>query len=543
MGHGKETPRQKMIGMMYLVLTAMLALNVSSTVLNAFILVDEGLTQTAKSFTVKNDRLYTQIDNAYTVNPRKVGPWKDMTDEIRKRTQEIYNYIQDLKVQTVLAAEKKEDTPALIDGREINAKEISGKGDTNISGRLFLGANHDGEAFTLKKRIIDYREFMLSHLDVNIAEQLVTSINNILNTDPPPPTKEGQHTWESYRFDHQPLVSVFPQLTKMQLDILNVEAEVVNYLLSRVGADDFKVNRLEAVVIPSSNFVIEGTDFTADIFLAASDTTQVPRIFVGQYEKFVSDQGIEDYRMVGSFIEIPVKGGKGIYTSKGTRRGKNPWSGLIEVTAPDGSKLRRPFKHEYEVAQPPVVISPIKMNVFYRGVDNPVEISIPGFSNDKIHATIDGGGSIRPSGDGFIVNPGAANNCNITVFADVDGTRRNMGSRPFRIRNVPDPTASVRGITGRTVTKGELMASLALEARMPVGFDFDMSFTITGFTVMATVGGFARSAVATNQLITEDQKRIFDQLRSGQSVSITDIKAVGPDGSTRDLNDIVIKIR
>jgi len=544
MGHGKETPRQKMIGMMYLVLTAMLALNVSATVLDAFVLVDSGLSQTAKSFSVKNERLYNQMDNAHTVNPKKVGPWKEITDEIREKTVELIDYIQDLKVLAVVTAEE-ETSPALVGEKEIDAKKIKGKGDTNISGRVFLGPDgSSGKATDLKNKIVEYREYMQGLVDPEIAGQLIQSINNLLNTDDPPPSPDGTpHTWESTRFDHIPLVAVFPQLTKVQLDVLNVEAEVVSYLLQQVDASDFKVNKLDAVVIPKSDYVIQGNEFSANIFLAASDTTQVPRVFIGEYETFTTEQGLEDYRMVGTYEEVPVEGGKGIFTRRATRLGTNKWSGLLEVTGPDGNTFRRPFNHEYEVAQPNVVVSPTKMNVFYRGVDNPVDISIPGISMDKITANIDGGGSIRRSGGAFTVIPGRGNMCNVTVFAEIEGNRRRMGTREFRVRDVPDPIPGVRGVGSRIVNKNELAASLAVEARMPESFDFDLSFSITGFTVMATVGGFTRTAVSNNQLITDDQRRLFDGLRSGQTVNIIDITAVGPDGKTRNLNDIVYRIR
>jgi gliding motility-associated protein GldM len=543
MAGGKETPRQKMIGMMYLVLTAMLALNVSATVLDAFVLVDTGLSQTTRSFTVKNERLYNQMESAYAVNPKKVEPWKNSTDEIKKKTQEIIEYIQDLKVLTVVTAEK-EDSPALVGENQIDASKISGKGDTNTSGRIFIGAEGGGKATELKKKIEEYREYMKGLIDPNAAEQLIQSINNTLNTEDPPHSADGApHTWESTRFDHIPLVAIFPQLTKIQLDVLNVEAEVVGYLLQQVDAGDFKVNKLDAVVIPKSSYIFQGNEFEAEIFLAASDTTQVPRIFIGNYESYLNDQGIEEYRMVGSYEEVPVEGGRGIFSRRASRTGITRWSGLLEVTAPDGSKLRRPFDHEYEVAEPNVVVSPSKMNVFYRGVENPVEISIPGISSDRLSVNVDGGGTIRKLGDGFEVIPGRGNTCNVTVFAQIEGNRRNMGTRQFRVREVPDPTAAVRNITSRIVDKNELAASLAVEARMPMGFDFDLSFNITGFTVMATVGGFTRTATSNNQLITDEQRRIIESLRGGQTVNIIDVKAVGPDGRVRDLNDIVYRIR
>lgn len=544
MAGGKETPRQKMIGMMYLVLTAMLALNVSATVLDAFVLVDNGLYQTTRNITIKNERLYNQMESAYAINPTKVEPWKNTTDEIRERTRDLVDYIQGLKILTVTTAES-EMSPALIGDNEVDASLISSKGDTNVSGNIFIGSvESGGKATELKLKIIDYREYMQSKIDPVAGEQLINSISSILNTDNPPPAADGApHTWESTRFDHIPLVALFPQLTKIQLDMLNVEAEVVGYMLQQVDAGDFKVNKLDAVVIPKSSYVFQGGEFTAEIFLAASDTTQVPKIYVGNYESYINDQGAQEYRMVGSYEEVPVVNGRGLFTRKSGRTGINKWSGLLEVTGPDGSKFRRPFNHEFEVAEPNVVVSPTKMNVFYRGVENPVDISIPGVSGDKIKPSVDGGGTIRKITGGYQVIPGRGGDCNVTVFAEIDGKQKNMGVRKFRVRDVPDPIAGVRGVTSRIVNKNELAASLSVEAKMPDSFDFDLSFKITSFSVMATVGGFTQTATSNGQIINDQQRRLLDGLRSGQSVNFVDIKAVGPDGRVRDLNDIVYRIR
>ncbi len=544
MAHGKETPRQKMIGMMYLVLTAMLALNVSTEVLDAFVLVDNGLSRTTSNYQIKNEKLYTQFGNAYELNKVKVGPWKNKSDEIKKQAQEILTYVQDLKKEIVIGAEGPE-TPA-IKGDEVDCEFVLNKSDTEIPANILIGLEGNGKGTELKKKLETFREYLISIIDNQKAPQLVESVRNILNTDSPKPKEDGTvQTWQSSRFEHIPLIAVIPQLTKVQVDVLNCEAEVVNYLLQQVGANDFKFNVLQATVIPSSTYVIQGNDFKAQVFLAASDTTQQPEILICSYDStFNKETGEYDYKIAGGSTSIPVsKSGKGLYTAKGTRLGKNFWSGLIQMTAPDGSVTRKPFKHTYEVASPNVVISPSKMNVFYYGVDNPVEISIPGISN--ITPTINRG-TIKPSGtgSGYIVQPEAGTaNCDITVFAMVDGQKRNMGSRPFRIKQVPAPIPRVGGITGKTVAKNELAAALGVVAEMPKDFDFDMKFTVKEFTLAATIRGFNQEETSKNQMFTDGQKRILTNLQSGSVVSIINIKAVGPKGDVRDLNDLVIKIK
>lgn len=529
---------------MYLVLTAMLALNVSTEVLDAFVLVDNGLSRTTSNYQVKNEKLYTQFGNAYELNKVKVGPWKNKSDEIKQQAKEILTYVQDLKKEIVIGAEGPE-TPA-IKGDEVDCEYVQNKSDTEISANILIGLEGNGKGTELKKKLEKFRDYLISIIDNQKAPQLVESVRNILNTDPPKPKEDGTiQSWESSRFEHIPLIAVIPQLTKVQVDVLNCEAEVVNYLLQQVGANDFKFNVLQATVIPQSTYVIQGNDFKAQVFLAASDTTQQPEILICSYDStFNKETGEYDYKVAGGSTSIPVsKSGKGLYTAKGTRLGKNFWSGLIQMTAPDGSVTRKPFKHTYEVASPSVVISPSKMNVFYNGVDNPVEISIPGISN--ITPTINRG-TIKPAGTGtgFIVQPEpGTTSCDITVFAIVDGVKRNMGSKNFRIKQVPAPIAKVGGITGKTVAKNELAAALGVIAEMPKDFDFDMKFRVTEFTLAATIRGFNQEESSKSQAFTEGQKRILNNVQSGSVVSIINIKAVGPKGDPRELNDLVIKIK
>ena len=126
MGHGKETPRQKMIGMMYLVLTALLAMNVSKDVLDAFVIVDKGLVQTTENFAAKNDGIYNRFDLAYAQNPEKVGDWKTRADEVQQRTDELYEFLNECKLEIVSV----KDPDAIIEG-EVDLDLVKVKDDNN----------------------------------------------------------------------------------------------------------------------------------------------------------------------------------------------------------------------------------------------------------------------------------------------------------------------------------------------------------------------------------------------------------------------------
>ncbi len=546
MAHGKETPRQKMIGMMYLVLTAMLALNVSAEVLEAFVLIDHGLSKTTSNYRIKNEKLYTQFENQLLINKAKVLPWKLKADEIKKQAIDIIQFVQQCKVDVTKASEGPE-TPAVLSNGEIETELIQAKSNLDAGGEIMIGIGGSGKAFELKRKIIKFREYLVSLINPVTGKELIESINGILDTNDPPKDEKGNtRTWESQRFEMIPVVSVIPQLTKVQVDVLNCEAEVVNYLLQQVGASDFKFNVLKATVIPNSNEIFQGNEYVAQVFLAASDTTQKPKIYIGRVDStFNKETGEYTYEIKGSADTIPVsKSGRGLFKRRGSNLGSNTWSGLIEMKAPDGSITRKPFKQEFRVSAPNIVISPTKMKVFYVGVDNPVDISVPGVTSDKISAVMDKG-SIKKIGDNFIVNPPQGEkNCTITVFAELEGKKKQqMGSSTFRIKPLPPPLPKVIGVNTKTVEKNVLQASLGMQASMPPDFDFDLKYTITKFSVSASVGGFQTTKEAKGQLFTEDQKRLIGNLRSGNMVTIIDIEAVGPGGDVKVLNDLVIKIK
>lgn len=553
MGHGKETPRQKMIGMMYLVLTAMLALNVSKDVLNAFVLVDDGLSRTTENYSLKNEKLYDEFAAAEMINPAKVGPWRVKAEELRGKVKEIYDLAQQAKFDVVIESEGPE-SPAIVDG-VIIGENIGGKDNTDVAHRVLIGIDgKSGKAIEIKQKLIEFREYCISQVDTSKGADLVHSVRGILDTSDPPKSEDGeQTTWENLRFAHIPLISVIPQLTKIQVDVLNVESEMVNYLLGQIGKADFKFNVLSATVIPKSSYVFQGEEFTAEVFLAASDTTQQPTIHICSYDSTFNKETQQwDYKIRGNSETIPVsKNGRGKFVRKASSLGEQRWSGLIEMKAPDGTIVLKPFKHAYSVLQPNVVVAPTKMNVLYLGIENPMEISVPGVSPEKISATVSKG-TIKKVGNSYVVQPGSGTGtCNITVYALGDGGRKqSMGTKEFRVKQVPPPTPMLmvaakdwNNYREKGIEKNLLAQIIGIKAEM-IDFDFEgISYKIVGFKISATIQGFLQEQESKNNRFTEGQKKIINNLRAGSQIAMTNIKAVGPSGNVVDLNDIVLKIK
>ncbi len=523
MGHGKETPRQKMIGMMYLVLTALLAMNVSKDVLNAFILVDEGLTKTTHNFFQKNESLYDDFEAAYQLNKTKVQDWKTKSDEVKEKSQAIYDLMQEYKKQIVIKGEGPE-TEAIHED-EVHLHLVAGKDNTNVPAEVMILNKKGAE---LKEEMIKYKEYLFSLIeDKETNESLVKSIESSLDTEDPPPTKEGErHSWESENFEHLPLAAVITMLSKMQSDIRNTESEIVSYLLSQIDAGSFKFNKIDAVVISNSDYIFKGQEYKASVFLAAYDSTKQPSV---QLEN-------------GTALE--VKDGKGIYSAIGSSVGTRTWAGTIVLDGGDNNIIRREFKKEYQVAEASAVISPTKMNVFYRGVKNPVSISVSGVPKENLIADITKG-SIKRGGADWEVMPASGPEGEIVtvkVSAKMDNTTRFMGSMDFRVKDVPDPVAEVAGRSQGVIGIGELTRAGGVKATLK-NFDFDLDFTVTEFTVSAVLsGGFTKTEISRSDAYSKPQIDIISQIKTGQRVTFENIKAVGPDGKTRTLNSIVLKI-
>ncbi|MFP4018376.1 MAG: gliding motility protein GldM [Bacteroidales bacterium] len=550
MGHGKETPRQKMIGMMYLVLTAMLALNVSAEVLDAFRLVNEGIKKTTDNFMEKNETIYKDFEQEVATNEQKAGKWKKKADEVRESSQELYEYMQDIKVELIKEkmGDNVEENPALYEENgmvKVKHEKVKGEDKWDLVTRLLIGENNNGRAYELKDLIVEYRENLISMIDEGDSE-VIETIETNLNTDDPPPTEgREQKSWEIKHFNDIPLGAVLPILSTMQADIRNAESEMIRYLYNQIEAGAFTFNKLEPTVIANSGYVFQGNDYKADVFLAARDTTAPPTVLIGEWDSIPKDDGTHEIVMRNVEDTLDVIGGKGKYQKKATTTGRHEWGGVIMLMGPGGDTIKKPFRQEYRVEEPNLVISPNKMNVFYVGVPNPVSISVPGVPAEDLKPSITNG-SIKKVGPGnYEVSPkDAGRECVINVSAEVEGDVQSFGSRDFRVKKLPTPTAQVAGKSGGNVRQEVLAAQSAVFAEME-DFLFDLEYKVTRFTITTTdQGGYVRDIRKEGSRIDAEVKEwLRNNAAKGRKVTFEDIKAVGPDGTTKNLNPITFTIQ
>ena len=528
MGHGKESPRQKMIGMMYLVLTAMLALNVAKEVLNAFILVDEGLVTTTENFAAKNSSLYNNFAQAYELNPAKVGDWKDKADAVQARSNELFSFMHECKTDILAIGEEEAIDP---DHEEIHWDLVEAKDNTNHPAEVMIVK---GKATELKDKINEYREFMLSLIeDKEKYAGTVDALEGILSTGLPDihlehGGKKVTPTWETTYFEHLPLASVITLLSNFQANVRNAEAETLNFLLGQVEAGDIPINTLKAVVMPDHSLVFPGQEYKARVFLAAYDSTNAPEVILDN----------------GTLLD--VEAGMGVYSTTSNSLGIKSWGGTIKLDN-DGQIIERKFETTYEVAEANATISATAMNVFYRGLNNPVAISAGGVSESSVATRITSPHSIRRVRAGeYIVKPGVqGSKATVSVYAEIDGTSKLMTRMDFRVLDLPTPTAKIAGSRGgkANLTVGQLSSLKNVEAEAE-DFLFEVDFEVTSFTIgFNDASGIWVERAANSNKFNSDQKAIFRNMRAGQRMSIENIKAIGPDGKVRTLSPINITVR
>lgn len=523
MAGGKQTPRQKMIGMMYLVLTAMLALNVSAEVLDAFVLVDKGLNQTLKSFSSKNEDYYGLIKSAEANNPEKATKWREKADVVKAKALELYKYIESVKEKIVKTSDGDDAEALTKEG--IDGHKVKGKSDTSVPANILLGPSANGEAYVLKKKLVQFRSDLVALVGPDDKFGPSETIKRLLNTDDPPRTGEGENrTWETSQFEGIPLISTLPLLSKFQVDVLNCEAIMLDYFFKQIDAADVRVNMFDVVLVPEASTIMKGETFKANLMLAAYDKTQQPEM-----------------RINGATIKVVE--GKGVFEAPGSVLGEKELNAEILVKGPDGKVT--PYKNtfKYQVIQPMFTASPSKMNVMYRGIDNPLELSVSGVPSEKVEVRISNA-EYHKGKDGYVVKPLEGRTCEVTVWAQLNGTKKMMGSSSFRVKQLPPPVPRLDGATSRTISRSVLTSALGLRAEMPQDFDFDLRYSIRSFVINGkNSDGYDVSEASNSSSITDAQRRILNSVRAGGRVVISDIRASGPDGKLIELQDLVYKIR
>jgi len=503
MAGGKETPRQRMIGILYLVLLGLIALNVPDSLLDAFKNITNSLEASTKNVNTGLQATYSAFEaTKLKEQAERAKPIYDKAKQASAIAAELNTYVEELKAKLIA------------EGGGINPEidDVEGRDNLDISPRIMIN-QRNGEK--LKAKIDETRKRLLEALGKDSV-----GVQFSLNTVAPKPHGDVKKSWQEANFgDGIPLGAALTTLAKIEADSKNAENEVVKKLLGKIDQAQVTLDKFSAVVVAPSSYVIAGQPYTAQIFLTAYDSKSNPDITVN-----------------GS--KVSVTDGKGNYTVTASGEGKHTIEGVITVkNNTTGKNDPYPFKQEYTVARPSAVISPDKMNVLYIGVPNPISVSAPGVAASDLNVHFSGAGSLSGSGGHYTATVSSIGRATISVSGAKGAV---LGSTEFRIKRIPDPKPQFAGKSGGNTSSANIKAQDRLFAQLD-NFDFDAKFNVTHFTMLVVKP--RQDAIilsGSGGELTSAMHSALNTVTPGTTVIFKDIIAVGPDHSPRSLDPIVL---
>lgn len=504
-----KEPRQKMINLMYLVLIALLALNVSAEVLNAFKTVNESIRNSNKSISEKNDLVYREFTKQMGIDPARVGPIKAKADQVRLECAQMNLYIDSVKKLIVQASGGLNDSGQIKDMSNLDAASRIMENQKN--------------GLRLENRLKQLRQALLSNYD---PSQLATVSISFPLKEPVEPrnSPDNKRTWTQANFDMVPTIAAVTILSKFQNDIKNSESQVIDDLYKKVGEQNFVFNKYQVLISANSGYLMTGEKYTANIILGAYSTTVKPTIRVdGQV--------------------IPVQNGVGTFTTVASGVGQKSYNVSVDLVDQNGKLETYSGAGSYTVGASSVSVSADKMNVLYIGVDNPISVAAAGVPAESIHASITQG-SLAPTGPGkYLARVSTQGQATVNVSGMIQGSIRSLGTMVFRTKLIPDPVAEIGG------SKGGMFSSAAFRVQQGVSailenFEFDARFLVTSFEIGFDGTGFPNymEKSSSSALFTPGIKQLMARCRPGTRVYIDNIRAKGPDGTTRNLPPIAFKL-
>jgi gliding motility-associated protein GldM len=499
-------PRQKMINLMYLVLTAMLALNVSAEILNAFKIVDNSLTGTNRTIDTSTDNILGSLQDKMSdpASAAKAQIWYPKAQQATVLAKGMYDYITSLKSK-------------ILNGAEFKKEDSSYKQDNlDVATRIMIT---DGEGKKLRQKLEEYRNNLLK-IDPAIEQQLKSSLQ--IDVSMPRVQDKSNNTWEAAYFHMVPTVAAITMLSKFQNDVKTSENKVVAFCHEQVGKVAVRFDTYAAIIGQSSSYVMPGQEIEVTAGVGAFSKAAQPRVTINGSGAALGDDGAAHAKFTA--------GGVGPHSVPVT----------IVYTDQEGKQQTITKNIDYTVGQSATAISLTKMNVLYIGVDNPVSIAASGGA-EQLNPTISQG-SLEKVGPGQYIARVNSITDNCTISVNVAG--KLAGQQVFRVRTIPDPVATIGGYAS-----GENIPAGAFKAQGGVGayikdFPFELNYKVTSFSIAAdTDDGDIAEAQSQGNVWSNQARAIVNRVHAGQTVTIDNIRASGPDGRTRKLPSLVYYIK
>lgn len=500
MAQGKLSPRQKMINLMYLVFIAMLALNMSKEVLSAFGLLNEKITDANVAATERNTAFMESLATKAAEQPEQYAEVKQKADRVSEISEELDTYLEGLKSEMMGTVKPEEATDY----------EVQDKPDF-LDRKFFQGDNlkPDGQAFL--DNINKYRTDMLAVLGDSYPD-IKSSIEANFNTAPVENRDGKKIDWLNYHYEGFPLVASRTKLTSLQNDIKVTKNELLSKMLAGQQATALSFTQYNTLLEQSKSAFYAGEQFEGGIVLGRKDPNTKPN----RVELTLDGRPLteDQYTIENGKVKLNINAGAA---------GDHKIEGNL-IFLQDGKEVEIPVSSSFATITKPnsAVISADKMNVVYRGVENPMTVSIPGIPDNKVTAS--GTGLSKVSGSKYVMRPGGGREVAINARGTLpDGQTVNTTST-FRIKDIPRPTGTIRGEDGnggcvRMQRQGLEIASVG--AILP-DFDFDISLNVTGFKFK--VSG-QPTVVVSGRKLDASAKSALRRAKRGETVQIFDVSA------------------
>ncbi|MGH2643177.1 MAG: gliding motility protein GldM [Chitinophagaceae bacterium] len=501
-----KPPRQKMINLLYIVLTAMLALNVSAEILNAFKTVNKSIHQSNESIDEKNALIYEQFARQMQQDPAKVGPLKAQAEQVKQQCAAMNSYIDSLKNMIIVQSGGRDDSG--------NIKKID---DLDATSRVMENQKNGPK---LKARLEDLRASLLNFYPTD--QRALESKGFPLTIEKP--SNSGKKSWTVSTFDMVPTIAAVTILSKFQNDVKNAEAQIIDYLYAKINAQQFTLDTYKPLVSANSGYLMQGQQYQAQIMLGAYSATVNPTITVnGQ--------------------SIPVQNGVGTFTTTGSGIGEHTYNVAVSLKDKDGKITTFTTSGSYMVGAPSLSVSATKMNVLFIGLDNPVSIAESGVPTENLSASISQGSLAKVGNGEYVARVTTVGNASVNVSGTVGGKSMNFGTMEFRVKRVPDPVAEVGGSKGGRMQSAAFRVQEGVQAVLE-NFYFDLKFPVTHFTIAFEGTGFDNYVQETSNsaYFTPAIKQLMQRCRPGTRVFFDDIRAKAPDGTTRNLPSIFFNL-
>ncbi len=536
-----ETPRQKMIQMMYLVYTAMLALNVSANILDAFVVVDDTLVTSMRNSTRQNNSDYSWFEAQKSIlGEEKIHDAYVNAQKLKKESDDLIKYIDKMRRDLIYAVDgdsmveiKQEDGTKVTVSKTVST--IKKKDNYDIPTDFMINKKNATE---LKNRILKYKENILKLAKKEDRKYLADAIG--LNVEATYKKDGANQTWEEHNFYHIISSAAVTLLNKTSGEVRNAESIMLSYLKASISAEDFKFDAIEGRAIPRSQMVFQGDSYEADIIVAAFDTKSTPEVYYKMGADTLTEAGIDGAtKLEGENGVVKLKIGAG-------NVGEQKYAGLIKVLDPSGQPKYYGFKDKYSVVKPSATIAADKMNVLYAGIANPVSVSAP-IDPSKLVVNFPGC-TASSSGAGKYDVKVPTNMIGKSVEATVsvkgEGGGKNLGATTFRVKKVPDPRAVLgANIRGGKRAKAELLANPMIRAAMAEDFVYDLKWKVVSYRVEFVSKGMADPPMACQgAALSEAVKAKIKKSSANTVIYFTDIK-VSSEAGTRTLDEFSVRIK